>query len=191
MTKTENTAPTAQQSRVPQTMFDFSILRELRKQGGLTIANLSQQTGVSAAVISKLERNQTTAELTTLFSISRAFGMNTTDLLTLAEARMAHKTTETTHRTGAFHFRKIRYGNVDALLGEASAGSNVSKPEIHEDDLELCWVLRGQVKVTLPHEHYILKTGECAQFDAVLEHTYEVIQDCQILILHLRKGKRF
>jgi transcriptional regulator with XRE-family HTH domain len=172
-------------------MFDFSILRELRKRSGWTIADLSQHTGLSSAVISKLERNQTAAELATLFSISRAFGMNTTDLLTLAEARMAHKTAETTYRTGAFQFRRIQYGNVSALLGEASAGSNVSKPEIHEDDLELCWVLRGQVKVTLPHEHYIVKTGDCVQFDAVLEHTYEVIEDCQILILHLRKGKRF
>jgi transcriptional regulator with XRE-family HTH domain len=172
-------------------MFDFSILRELRKRSGLTITDLSKQAGVSAAVISKLERNQTSAELATLFSISRAFGMNTTDLLTLAESRTAHKTGETTHRSGAFQFRKIQYGNLSALLGEARAGGNVSNPEIHEDDLEVCWVLRGQVRVTLPHENHVLKTGDCVQFDAILEHTYEVIQDCQILILHLRKGKRF
>ena len=182
---------TARPLRPTQTMFDFSILRELRKRGGLTITDLSRQTGISSAVISKLERNQTAAELATLFSLSRAFGMNTTDLLTLAEARMAHKTRETTYPSGAFRFRKIQYGNLSALLGEASAGGNVSKPEIHEDDLELCWVLRGHVKVTLPHEHYDLKTGECVQFDAIREHTYEVIQDCQILILHLRKGQRF
>jgi transcriptional regulator with XRE-family HTH domain len=172
-------------------MFDFSTLRELRKRNGQTIADLSRQTGISAAVISKLERNQTSAELATLFSLSRAFGMNTTDLLALAEARMAHKARETGHRTGAFAFRQIQYGNVCALLGEAKAGSNVSKPEIHEDDLELCWVLSGQVKVSLPHEHHVLNAGEAVQFDAILEHTYEVIEDCQILILHLRKGKRF
>lgn len=174
-----------------QTMFDFSILRELRKRSGLTITDLSRQAGVSSAVISKLERNQTAAELATLFSISRAFGMNTTDLLTLAESRTAHKTGETSYQSGAFQFRKIQYGNLGALLGEARAGGNVSKPEIHEDDLEVCWTLRGRVKVTLPHEHYILKAGECVQFDAILEHTYEVVEDCQILILHLRKGKRF
>lgn len=181
----------APKSRSMPSMFDFSILRELRKRSGLTITDLSRQTGISSAVISKLERNQTAAELATLFALSRAFGMNTTDLLTLAEARMAHKTRETSYQSGAFRFRRIQYGNLSALLGEARAGGNVSKPEIHEDDLELCWVLHGQVKVTLPHERYDLGPGECVQFDAIREHSYEVIQDCQILILHLRKGKRF
>ncbi len=172
-------------------MYDFEILRELRKREGWTIADLSVRTGVSPAVISKLERNQTSAELPTLFSLSRAFGMNATDLLMLAESRTAHRASESSHRSGAFTFRDIRYGNIRALLGEAKAGGQVSNPEIHQDDLEVCWVLRGTIRLQLPHEHPVLKAGECVQFDAILEHSYEVVEDCQILILHLRKGKRF
>lgn len=172
-------------------MYDFGILRDLRKREGWTIADLSSRTGVSPAVISKLERNQTSAELSTLFSLSRAFGMNATDLLMLAESRTAHRSSETSHRSGAFTFRDIRYGNIRALLGEARAGGQVSNPEIHQDDLEVCWVLRGAIRLQLPHEHPVIKAGECVQFDAILEHSYEVIEDCQILILHLRKGKRF
>jgi transcriptional regulator with XRE-family HTH domain len=150
-------------------MFDFKILRELRKREGWTIDELSAKTGVSPAVISKLERNQTSAELTTLFSLSRAFGMNTTDLLLLAESRTSHRATESSHRSGG----------------------QVSNPEIHHDDLEVCWVLRGRIRVQLPHEQPVIKAGECVQFDAILQHSYEVIEDCQILILHLKKGKRF
>ncbi len=172
-------------------MYNFEVLRELRKREGWTIADLSARTGVSPAVISKLERNQTSAELSTLFSLSRAFGMNATDLLMLTESRTAHRSTELSHRAGAFSFREIRYGNVRALLGEAKAGGQVSNPEIHQDDLEVCWVLKGAIRLQLPHEHPLLKAGECVQFDAILEHSYEVIEDCQILILHLRKGKRF
>jgi transcriptional regulator with XRE-family HTH domain len=172
-------------------MYDFTILRDLRKREGWTIADLSSRTRVSPAVISKLERNQTSAELATLFSLSRAFGMNATDLLLLAESRTAHRSTESSHRSGAFTFRDIRYGNVRALLGEARTGGHVSNPEIHQDDLEVCWVLRGAVRVQLPHEQPVLKAGECVQFDAILEHSYEVLEDCQILILHLKKGKRF
>ena len=172
-------------------MFDFSILRDFRKREGWTIADLSLRTGVSAAVISKLERNQTSAELSTLFCISRAFGMNATDLLMLAESRTAHRERETNHRSGGFTFREIHYGNVRALLGECRAGGQVSNPEIHQDDFEVCWILRGKIRVSLPHEQPVLKAGECIQFDAILEHTYEVLEDCQILILHLKKGKRF
>jgi transcriptional regulator with XRE-family HTH domain len=178
-------------SRDKDSMYDFSILRELRKREGWTISDLSSRTGVSPAVISKLERNQTSAELSTLFSLSRAFGMNATDLLMLTESRTAHRAVESSHRSGAFTFRDIHYGNIRALLGEAKAGGMVSNPEIHQDDLEVCWVLRGAIRVKLPHEHPVLKAGECVQFDAILEHSYEVMEDCQILILHLKKGKRF
>lgn len=182
---------TKQQPANMERMYDFSILRELRKRAGWTIDDLSSKTRISPAVISKLERNQTSAELTTLFCLSRAFGMTAADLLMLAESRTAHRTSETSHRSGAFSFRDIQYGNVHALLGEAKAGGKVSNPEIHHDDLEVCWVLRGAIRVQLPHEHPVVAAGECVQFDAILEHSYEVIEDCQILILHLRKGKRF
>lgn len=176
---------------MPPDMYDLSVVRDLRRREGLTIANLSSRTGVSPAVISKLERNQSSAELATLFSISRAFGLNTTDLLMLAESRTAHRTNESAHKSGSFKFREIAYSNVRALIGEATAGGKVSNPEIHHDDYEICWVLEGEVRIILPHEQHNLKTGQCVQFDAILEHTYEVIKDCRVLILHQRKAKRF
>ena len=49
---------------------DFGILRELRKRENMSIAELSEQSGVSASVISKLERNQNTAEMDTLYRIA-------------------------------------------------------------------------------------------------------------------------
>jgi transcriptional regulator with XRE-family HTH domain len=172
-------------------MFDFAILRQLRQREGWTLASLAARAGVSTAVISKLERNQTAAELSTLFSLSRAFGLSVTDLLQLAEARTAHRSRERARQSGAFAFRQVSYGNVRALLGRARAGATVSTPEIHRDDYEMCWILSGRVRVALPHERHDLAAGDCVQFDAVLEHTYEVIEDCEILILHLRKDKRF
>lgn len=172
-------------------MFDFTVLRRLRQREGWTLANLSQRSGVSPAVISKLERNQTTAELSTLFSISRALGMNVTDLLQLAETRTTHRVAETKHKTAAFDFREVEYGNLRALFGSAAAGARVTNPEIHRDDYELCWVLRGRVRITLPHERHDLAAGACIQFDAILEHTYEVLQACDLLIIHIRKEKRF
>ena len=172
-------------------MFDFSVVRELRKREGMNIAELSRRSGVSAAVISKLERNQTRAELETLFKLSRVFGISATDILSLAESRTAHKQHATRHHAGGFSFREIRYANVRCLSGNAPAGARVSRPEIHRDDYELCWVLRGHVRFSLPNETHELVAGTAIQFDAVLEHTYEALEDCEVLIVHLRKNKRF
>ncbi len=176
---------------MPPAMFDFSVVRDLRKREGMNIAELSRRSGVSAAVISKLERNQTQAELETLFKLSRVLGISATDIVALAESRTAHRETATAHESGGFRFQEIRYGNIRCLSGSAPAGARVSRPEVHRDDYELCWVLRGRVRFTLPNEVHDLASGGAIQFDAVLDHTYEALEDSEILILHLRKDKRF
>ena len=175
----------------PTAMFDFSVLRDLRKRDGLSIEQVSNSSGVSAAVISKLERNQTSAELGTLFRLGRVFGINTTELISLAESRTAQLATGTAHQSGAFHFKEITYGNARLLFGEAPGGATVSKPEIHRDDYEICWVLSGKVEINLPHEKHVIGAGGAIQFDAILDHTYEALESCRIIIAHLRKGKRF
>jgi transcriptional regulator with XRE-family HTH domain len=171
--------------------FDFSVLRILRQQRDMTLADLSTASGVSAAVISKLERNQQTASLDTLYSLGRAFGLSATDLLAMAESALAHRATEKVHRSGEFSFREIRYGNAVALLGEAPANSAVSRPEIHRDDTEVCWVLEGNLRLTLPHESFDLRAGQSIQFDAIQQHTYAALTATRFLILHLRKDKRY
>ena len=70
-------------------------------------------------------------------------------------------------------------------------GSRVSRPKIHRDDYELCWVLSGALEITLPSERHELAAGQSLQFDALLEHTYLALEDCELLILHIRKEKRF
>lgn len=176
---------------VPAPKFDFSVLRRLRQQHEMTLADLAKASGVSLAVISKLERNQQSAELDTLYRLGRSFGMSATDLLALAESPLAHRTTENTYRSGEFKFRQVRYANVVARVGTAPAGTKVSRPEIHHDDTEVCWVQSGKIRLTLPHETCELSGGESIQFDAIQEHTYEALAESEFLILHLRKEKRY
>ncbi|RME70290.1 MAG: XRE family transcriptional regulator [Verrucomicrobia bacterium] len=175
----------------PQPKFDFSVLRNLRQQHGMTLADLSRLSGVSVAVISKLERNQQSAEIDTLFRLGRAFGMSATDLLAMAESPLAHRVGETKYRSGDFSFRQIRFANIAAHVGTAPKGAAITRPEIHHDDTEICWVLEGRIRLFLPHETCELAAGESIQFDAILEHTYEALADTRLVILHVRKDKRY
>ncbi|MDP0499845.1 MAG: helix-turn-helix domain-containing protein [Verrucomicrobiota bacterium JB022] len=174
-----------------KSVFDFSILRELRKQHGLTMDEVSTRSGVSVAVISKLERNQSRAELETIYKLSRVFELSAADLLALAESPFAHRERETNYRSDGFQFRRISYANAIVLQGEAPAGAHVKRPEVHHDDYEVCWVTKGRLRLQLPHETYELEAGESLQFDAVLEHTYEALEDSALIIIHLRKEKRY
>ena len=172
-------------------MFDFSILREIRKREGLTLEEVASRSGLSIAVISRRERNQTSAELETLYKLGRVFGMSATDLLALSESRMSHLKSEEGYRSDGFQFRVIRYANHACYLGTAKAGARIRKPEIHHDDHETCWVIEGKVKLELPHETVELSAGQSLQFDAIQEHSYHAIEDSRLILLHLKKGKRY
>lgn len=172
-------------------MFDFSVLRDVRTRQGLTLNELSIASGVSIAVISKLERNQSQAEVNTLYRLGRVLGMRATDILTLAEAPLANRKEEESYDANGFSIRAIRYQNADCLFIAGTAGSSVSKPDIHLDDHEICWVLSGSVRLTLPNETHDVGSGSSIQFDAIQEHAYEALEDCQFIIAHIRKAKRY
>ncbi len=171
--------------------FDFTVLRDLRKRNGLTISDVSQSSGVSTAVISKLERNQTSAELETIYKLARAFDLSAQDLIGLAETQFAHKITADKYSSNNFNFKTITYGNLKCFSGTATKGAKTAKPEIHQNDYEVCWVVKGAIKLTVGSEEHELKSGEAIQFDAILEHSYEAMANCEIIIIHIVKDQRF
>ena len=174
-------------------MYDFSILRELRKRQNLSIADVAKRSGVSAAVISKLERNRTLPGLDTLYRVSRVFGSHPADLLGLAETRSAQyrQAQEGNSECGAIDFQDLQYGNVRCLFAKARKGARLSRPEIHGDDYEICWVLQGHLAFQLPNEKHDLTDGDAIQFDAILEHSYEAIENTRFLIIRINKDKHF
>lgn len=171
--------------------FDFSIIRALRKEHNLTITDMAESSGVSTAVISRIERNQASPELDTLYKIAKVFGLTGTDLLGLAEGRTSQLKKANNTCSGGFKFRRIEYANMDCYYGNAEAGAEISRPEVHRDDYEVCWVLSGKIEIKLPKETHILDVDDSIQFDAIMEHTYKAIDDCIIVISHIRKDKRF
>lgn len=171
--------------------FDFSIVRELRKREGLTLDDVAMRAGLSTAVLSRLERNQTAAELQTLYKLARVFGMSAVDLISLAESRMAHLKSHESYRSDGFEFKVIRYANLACFYGSAAAGAHIRKPEIHHDDHETCWVIEGRIRLTLPHEVCELSAGECLQFDAIQEHSYEALEDSRLILIHFKKSNRY
>ena len=170
---------------------DFGILRTLRKREGMSIAELARASGVSASVISKLERNKTSAETETLYRIARTFRITLSDLICLAEKQTSHAVHSEQYRSGDFLFERVSYNHLRCMHASAKAGTKLSTPELHRDDYELCWVLHGCLRLSLPEETHLIRTGTAVQFDALLHHTYETLEDTELFIVHLQKPKRF
>ncbi|MGB0372431.1 MAG: helix-turn-helix domain-containing protein [Opitutales bacterium] len=170
---------------------DFSIVRDLRKRAKMTLDDVSKKSGISIAVLSKLERNQNMIELDTLYRLARVFGLSATDLLNLTESCSAHLKTATEYDSGPFRFDNVSFKGTNCFYGKARAGQSLTKPEAHGDEFEICWVRKGCVQISLPRERHTLKPGQALKFDAALEHTYEILEDCEITIIHLEKTHRF
>lgn len=170
---------------------DFSIVRTLRKRKELTLDDVSQKSGISAATLSKLERNQHMVELDTLYRLARVFGLSASDLLNLAESCSAHIKTSETYQSGPFVFERLGFKGIDCFHAKARTGSSLSKPEAHGDEYEICWVHAGEIQIKLPREQHTLTTGQALKFDAVLEHSYEITKDSELSIIHLEKTHRF
>ncbi|MCF7838808.1 MAG: XRE family transcriptional regulator [Candidatus Marinimicrobia bacterium] len=171
--------------------FDFGVMRTLRREQGWTIAQLGERANVSTAVISKLERNRSAVELDTLQRLARAFEMSVTELVGLAERRLTHHTRARTHHAGEFAFERITYANVSCLAGHAPGGATLNRSEVHRDDLEICWVRSGRLRLTLADEALDLAGGEAVQFDAVFPHRYEALTACDLVLIHARKETRY
>ena len=168
-------------------MYDFSILRILRKQAEMNIADVAEAAGVSASVVSKLERNQSMVELETLYRLGRVFGLSAANLLLLAERPPAEMVADSAHQSDDFSFREINIDNIRCLYGSAKAGAKVKKPKIHKNCREVCWVIAGKVRFILPYETLDVEAGQSIRFDALYEHTYEAVEDCSLIIIHLPK----
>ncbi|NBB78353.1 MAG: helix-turn-helix domain-containing protein [Verrucomicrobia bacterium] len=170
---------------------DFSIVRDLRKRAGLTLEAVSQKSGVSIAGLSKLERNQNMIELDTLYRLARVFGLSATDLLNLAESCSATPKTAERYDSGPFKFEKFSFKGIDCFQATARKGGELSKPEAHGDEFEICWLREGHVRITLPREIHELKPGNALKFDAALPHRYEILDHSEMTILHIEKTHRF
>ena len=163
---------------------DFSILRHLRKNTGLTIEQLAEKSGVSFAVISKLERNMSNPSLDTLRNLASALNLTTSRLISLVEPVQAIVKQAKSHTTGDFIFELTELNGLVVSIGHAKKGSVLFHPERNTKEREICSVLNGMIKITYFNQTHILKKGDSIQFDAYFNHSYEVLEDCEILLIH-------
>jgi len=156
--------------------YDFSALKLLRKRKKMTLAALGRKAHVSSMVLSKIERNCGNPELKTLDRISRALGLATHNLLSLAERRRptAAKEEVRTILNGA-SCRFVNLEGMRLLFVKGDKGHGGGDPELHENDHEYCFVLDGRMKVTVRGSEYEVGAGEGLFWDCMFEH------ECQLL----------
>lgn len=164
-------------------------LQQIRKEKKLTLEQLAQKSGVSRSMLSQIERGQANPTFGTLWNLSRALGLDMSELVEefesngSAQPKIEHVTAENTPR-----ITNVQKGCKLALLGPPDLvgqfewyeisiepnGSLDSQPHT-QGCREHLTVLSGEAEVTSGERLLKLSTGDTARYQADVHHAIKCI----------------
>lgn len=159
-------------------------VRAFRHQSGMTIADLSNRTGLSIGMLSKIENGNTSPSLSTLQALAHAMSVPLTSFFRRFED--VHHAVHTKSGEGVeIERRGTRAGHQYNLLGHLGANSTgvVVEPYLitltsdsdvfptfQHEGTEMLYMLEGEVDYRHGNMVYPLKPGDTLFFDADAPH---------------------
>lgn len=158
-------------------------IRSLRLKKKLGLVQLGEHTGLSPAMLSKIERGQLFPTLPTLVRIALVFGVDLDHFFTKDGPRIA--VTRAGERVrlpipagteaGSYLFESLNYPFADrameAFMAEFPVGGPQSEPHQHGSE-ELVYVLEGSLAVAVEDDETVLEPGDSMAFDSSAQHSY-------------------
>lgn len=178
--------------------YDFGIIRALRQRNGWTIKDLASKCELTYTTVEAIELNKTFPSLRTLDQMAEAFGLSSSNLLSLCEKVIVLKRRarfmdpcDDPSQVGLEKCRVAQYDKAKIIRIKAEAGDRVHVMKLHEDVYEFCYALSGVVEVDIQGKKYEIKEDETIFFDGLLEHGYRQIEKGEYFTVHVPKQHLF
>lgn len=178
---------------VPQTATDElhryeigSKLRALRLKKKLGLVELGRHTGLSPALLSKLERGRMFPTLPTLLRIAMVFSVDLDYFFAdhrkrrvMAIVRRGERLRfpqQNGRRDAAYHFESLTFPVAEPkcqayLATFHPVGEGKARPHEHPG-VEVIYVLSGELALTVDATEHLLESGDAIYFDASVPHSY-------------------
>jgi len=147
-------------------------LRVLRRDRGITLADLAVRTGVSESTLSRLESGQRRATLELLLPLARTYDVPLDDLVGAPRTGDPRIHLKPIRRAGMiFVPLSRRPGGVQAfkMIIPAQPQPRDPTPQTHEG-FEWLYVLNGRLRLVVGDRDLRLPPGEAAEFDTSVPH---------------------
>jgi transcriptional regulator with XRE-family HTH domain len=161
-------------------------VRRLREAGSLSLRELALRSGVSAPMLSQVERGETSPTLSIAGRIAAGLQLRLSELLRLDEEGAVTVLRAEQRRRGGNARRGHSYEIASApapgqraelslhLLAPGGSTGSAEDPPMHEPGArEIALVLSGALTFTCDGVTYILDEGDSVTFDADLPHHFE------------------
>jgi XRE family transcriptional regulator, regulator of sulfur utilization len=161
-------------------------VKALRESESLSLRELAQRSGVSAPMLSQVERGETSPTLTVAARIAAGLELRLSQLLRLDEGGTVTVVRAPERRRGGNKRRGHSFEVMTSsqpgqraelsrhVLAAGGATGAADDPPMHEPgSRETALVERGSVVLVCDGERYELSEGDCVTFDADLPHHFE------------------
>ena len=157
-------------------------MRGYRERLGMTVETLEKQSGVNAGVITAIESGDAYPVLGVLLKLSRALGQRLgtfmddqyrpDPIVTRAGERAADRISHRAGGSGDFEYFPLSSGKTDRHMEPfyiEITDSDNAQPSSHEGE-ELIIVITGAVELIYGGEKHLLKPGDSAHYNSVVQH---------------------
>jgi transcriptional regulator with XRE-family HTH domain len=142
-------------------------LREIRKERGLTLADVAHGTGLTKGFISLLERNETAPSVPTLLRICEYLGVRVGSLFDDEVSRSVIRRSDRGEDIfGGFGITDVLLTPPDQRFLQVieseiePGGKSGDEPHSFNADAEVIFIVRGMLDVTFGTEHFRLRRGD-------------------------------
>lgn len=189
----DNDAPVVRAPAIAAALADVGPrLKRLRTQRGVTLAALSDATGISKSTLSRLEAGQRRPSLELLLPIAQAHRVPLDELVGAPEVGDPRVRLQPRQAHGRTVLPLTRQpGGLQAWKIIVPASQDEPDPRVHEG-YEWLYVLSGRLRLVLAEHDLVLEAGEAAEFDTRVPHWFGSAGDQPVEILSLfgRQGER-
>jgi transcriptional regulator with XRE-family HTH domain len=161
-------------------------VKALRESSDLSLRDLAARSGVSAPMLSQVERGETSPTLTVAARIASGLDLRLSQLLRLDEGGSVTIVHASERQRGGNARRGHRFEVLTAAqpgqraelsrhtLAPASVTGAADDPPVHEaGSRETALIEQGSVELVCDGQRYELVEGDCVTFDADLPHHFE------------------
>jgi len=155
-----------------------SRIRQLRGERRLTLQALADMTGLSASLLSLVERGKTSPSIGTLVAIAHAFDVHMTDLMPEAPATVElpvlrhdeQRVFATPEGVNRRILRDDRVRGLEVALNEYGEGGRSADSLLHHAGYEYGVVIEGTLTVEVDGQSYELQSGDSIAYDSTHPH---------------------
>jgi transcriptional regulator with XRE-family HTH domain len=175
-----------------------TALRDARQARGLSVSALAERSGVSRAMIAKVERGDAQPTAVLLARLASALGMTLSELVARAEdggGRLARAADQPTWTDPASGYRRravspasgrpLELVEIELPAGARVAFSADTYALVHQQ----IWILDGHLRLHEGDTVHELDTGDCLQLGPPAPRVYANPADrtCRYLVAHTRR----